>query len=139
MPAVEVAVAVVVQVLDHLLGGAPDPSRRLDAGALIAAEGAEVASLGLDDAAGVVVGEWVLGVLGSGLRLVEAVAEGPGIRAEGRAEGTRFTGLELGVGAGGGGGRRKRREEGSAAGEEARPGPLHRRSSTSLLRFPLHW
>lgn len=124
MLAVEVTVPVVVQVPNHLLRGSLDPLGRLGAGALVPAKGAEVASLGFDDATGVIVGEGVLGVLGYGFGLVEAVTEGPGVGADGGAKGAWFGGL------GGLGGRRKQRKEASAgAGEEARPRPLH--SSTS--------
>lgn len=81
MAAVEVAVAVVVEVLHHLLGGPLDPPRGLRLRALVAAEGAEVPGLGLYYAAGVVVGERVLRVLRLRLRL-ERVAgrRSPGVR-----------------------------------------------------------
>lgn len=83
MAAVEVAVPVVVQVADHLLGGPLNPLGGLGLWALVPAEGAEVVGLGLDDAAGVVVGEGLFGVLGPGFGAVGvvAVAERPGVRA----------------------------------------------------------
>ena len=83
---VEVTVPVVLKVLNHLLGSPLDPLGCLCAWALVLAELAEVLSLGLDDAASVVVGEWVLGVLGPGFGLVwvVAVAEGPWVRGDWR-------------------------------------------------------
>ena len=75
---IEVAVAVIPQVLHHLLGGPLYPARCLGLRALVPAEDAEVAGLGLYDAAGVVVGERVLRVAGTGLGPGGvAVSEGP--------------------------------------------------------------
>lgn len=81
MATVEVAVPVVLQVADHLLGGPLNPFGGVGLWALVPAEGAEVVGLGLDDAAGVVVGEGLLGVLGLGFRAVRVVtvAERPGV------------------------------------------------------------
>lgn len=80
MPTIEVSILIVLKVLDHLLGCPLDPLRGLRLGALVPAQGAEVLGLGLDKSAGVVVGEWVLGVLGLGFGSVGfAIAERPGV------------------------------------------------------------
>lgn len=80
---VEVAVAVVLEVAHHLLRGALDPLGGLSLGALVPAQGTQIPGLGLDDTPGVVVGEWVLGAPGLGLRSAGvAVAERPGVRGD---------------------------------------------------------
>lgn len=60
MLAVQVAVAVVLQVLNHLLGGPLDPPRVMGLWALVPPMNTQVLGLGLDDAPGVVVRERVL-------------------------------------------------------------------------------
>lgn len=74
-------VPVVLDVPHHLLRRPADPARGLGATPLVAAEAAEVLGLGVDDAAGVVVGEGLPGVapVGSRQGLPVAVAEGPGV------------------------------------------------------------
>lgn len=67
MLSIKVTVAVILQVSNHLFRGALDPPWGLSLGTLVPAEDAEVASFSLDDAASVVVGERVVGVLRSWL------------------------------------------------------------------------
>lgn len=78
--AVEVAVAVIGEVEEHLLGGSLDPAGCVDEGALVLAERAQVEGLGVDDASGTVVGEGILWVLGPGLGSARVVVGGPGVR-----------------------------------------------------------
>lgn len=82
------SIPIVLQILHHLLGGAFNPLRCLDARALVPPQHAEILRLGLDNAPCVVVGKWVLGVFRLGFWLVEvlgtgiAVAESPWVRFE---------------------------------------------------------
>lgn len=81
MFSVQMTVAVVLQVSDHLLRGAANPPGSLGLRALIAAEVSKVASFCLDDAAGIVVGERLFRVFGTGFGLLEvAVAQSPWVR-----------------------------------------------------------
>lgn len=82
---VQVPVPVVLDQLRHLLRCAADPPGGLGAAPLVAAEAAEVLGLGVDDAAGVVVGK--------GLSWVPAVGSGPGPARVSVAEAPRVRGI----------------------------------------------
>lgn len=75
---VQVAIPIIFQVLHHLLRCPLNPLGSLSPGALVAPQLAQVLGFGFDYPAGVVVGKWILAVLGLGFRLI-AVAEGPGV------------------------------------------------------------
>lgn len=75
---IKVAIAVIFQVPNHLLGCALDPPRGHSTGALVAPELAKVPRLAIYDPAGVVVGKRVFRVFGPGFGfVVVAVAESP--------------------------------------------------------------
>lgn len=77
---IQMAISIVRKVLHHLLRSPLDPLRRLSSGALISPQNTEVLRLGLDDPAGVVVGERLFGVFGPGFwPCGVAVAERPGV------------------------------------------------------------
>lgn len=69
MLSIEMAISIVLKVLHHLLRSPLNPLRRLSSGALISTQNTEVLGLGLDDSAGVVVGERLFGVFGPGFWL----------------------------------------------------------------------
>lgn len=82
---VQVPAPVVPQPLLHLLGRPPNPLRGLGVRPLVLPELAQVPGLGVDDAAGVVVGERLLLILleGAGLGGRVAVAQRPRVGGDG--------------------------------------------------------